>query len=136
MKFFAFCLILLVSVSTYAQSKKELVAQVNALKAEISASKAEIEELKKPKEVVVDLSNENKKASYGIGVIVASNVMKQGGDSLSLDAMTAAIKDVFQNKTLKIEQQECMTIVQQYMHLAGQSGNSIFRKDQCCSEHI
>jgi FKBP-type peptidyl-prolyl cis-trans isomerase FklB len=72
----------------------------------------------KPKEV--DLGSNNKKAGYSMGVLFANNVKGQGGDSLDVDAMIAAIKDVFGNKPLKIEQQQCMTTVQQYMQQASE----------------
>lgn len=100
---------LLLSTSLFAQSKKELQAEVTKLK-------AEIEQLKKPKEV--ELDNEHKKASYGLGTFIASNLKSQGGDSLDLDALAAGLKDVFLDKPLKIEQQEAMTIVQNYMQQA------------------
>ena len=53
MKSFAFALIMLISSTLIAQSKKELVAQVAQLKAEIEKLKSEIVELKKPKEVEI-----------------------------------------------------------------------------------
>lgn len=97
---------LLISSSLFAQSKKELAAEVTKLK-------TEIEQLKKPKEV--ELNDNHKKVSYGLGTLVASNLKSQGGDSLDLEALTEGLKDVFLNKTLKVEQQEAMTIVQEYM---------------------
>ena len=100
---------LLLSTTLCAQSKKDLQAEIVTLK-------AEIQQLKKPKEA--DLSNEHKKASYGLGVLMATNVKKQGGDSLDAEAMTIAMKDVFSGKPLKMNEQECMTIVQPYMQKA------------------
>src|SRR5579872_7462578 len=89
-----------------AQSKKEMEVQIKKLQ-------AEIEQLKKPKEV--DLNTTNKKAGYGMGVLFANNIKGQGGDSLDVEAMMAAIKDVFEKKTLKLDQQSCMPIVQEFM---------------------
>jgi FKBP-type peptidyl-prolyl cis-trans isomerase len=94
------------------QSKKELLAQVTQLKTETQNLKKEIEDLKNP---LVQLTDKHKKASYGLGVLVASNVKAQVGDSLALDVMIVAIKDVFNNKTLLMPQQECSSLVQQYM---------------------
>lgn len=91
------------------QSKKELTAEVAKLKAEIA-------ELNKPK--VINLDNEIKRASYGLGVLVASNVKNQGGDSLNLDALYLGIQDVFTKKNLQINEQECSMIVQSYMQEA------------------
>jgi FKBP-type peptidyl-prolyl cis-trans isomerase len=102
---------LISSLSLLAQSKKELEAQIKKLQAEIA-------ELKKPK--VVDLNTANKKAGYGMGVLFANNIKGQGGDSLDVEAMLAAIKDVFEKKTLQLDQQSCMPIVQQFMQQAAE----------------
>lgn len=103
------CTILCLSVAVQAQSKKELAAEVAKLK-------AEVETLKKPKEAA--LTDVHKKASYGLGVLVATNLKQQGGDSLDLESLTLAVRDVFQNKTLQMEQQEAMMVVQTYMQQA------------------
>ena len=52
------CIALFASIQSFSQSKKELIAEVNSLKAQIA-------ELKKPKEA--DTSNVHQKASYGLG---------------------------------------------------------------------
>jgi len=108
------------SLSLFAQSKKELEAQVKKLQ-------TEIEELKKPK--VVDLNTSYKKAGYGMGVLIANNIKGQGGDSLDVEAMTAAIKDVYEKKTLLIDQQSCLPIVQQFIQQATEKKGAI-AKDQ------
>src|SRR6478609_5098645 len=89
------------SVSLFAQSKKELEAEVKKLQAETKKLQAEIEELKKPK--AVDLNTANKKAGYSLGVLVASDIKGRGVDSLDVEAMTSAIKDVYEKKTLQID---------------------------------
>jgi FKBP-type peptidyl-prolyl cis-trans isomerase FklB len=94
---------------TFAQSKKELEAQVKKLQAEIA-------ELKKPKEIV--LNSQNQKAGYAMGVLFANNIKSQGGDSLDVETMVAAVRDVFGKKNLQIEQQACMPIVQGFMQQA------------------
>lgn len=106
MRFFILCCCLFVTAPVLSQSKKELQAQVNSLK-------AEIQELKKPK--IAPLDNVHQQASYGLGTYLASNIIKQGGDSLDLDALTQGIKDVFNDDSLKIDQEESMMIVQEYM---------------------
>jgi len=108
-------ILIVVNSIAFAQSKKELQSQVNQLKVESQNLKKEMEGLKNP---VLQLTDKHTKASYGLGVLVASNIKAQGGDSLSLDVIVAAIKDVFNNKTLLIQQQECSSIVQQYMQEA------------------
>jgi len=96
-----------------AQSKKELKDEVTKLKSEIAGLKTQIEELKKPK--TVDLTTNDKKVSYGIGTLIASNLKTQGGDSLEIDALAAGIRDILQGVTPKVDQQEAMTLVQAYM---------------------
>lgn len=108
-------ILIVVNSIAFGQSKKELQSQVNQLKVESQNLKKEMEGLKNP---VLQLTDKHTKASYGLGVLVASNIKAQGGDSLSLDVIVAAIKDVFNNKTLLIQQQECSSIVQQYMQEA------------------
>ncbi len=108
-------LLLAGSATAFAQSKKELKAQVIKLQAEIA-------ELKKPKEA--DLGDQHKKISYGLGTLVAGNLKTQGGDSLDLDALTFGIKDVFQNKPLKMANEEAMSVVQEYMQKAMEKKSS------------
>jgi FKBP-type peptidyl-prolyl cis-trans isomerase FklB len=118
---------MLVGSTVLAQSKKELAVEVEKLKAEVIRLHVENTELKKPKEVVI--SNEHQRASYGLGVIMASNLKNQGGDSLDLDVLSQAIKDFYQKKTLKISQEECMPIVQEYMQAAANSKNESMKKE-------
>lgn len=90
----------------FAQSKKELAAEVNTLKAEIA-------ELKKPREA--DTTSSHQKASYGLGVIIAKNLKMQGGDSLDMETLTIALRDSYEGKTLKMDPEKSSMIVQQYM---------------------
>lgn len=110
------CLALFAASPLFSQSKKELLAQVDQLKKETEALKTEIEKLKKPKEI--ELKDTLNQVSYGIGTLMASNLKMQGGDGLNAEALVAGINDVYMNKTLRIEQQEAMVIVQQYMEKA------------------
>lgn len=99
------CLVTLISAGA-AQSKAELEAKVKSLQ-------AEIEQLKKPK--TVDLNDVVKRASYGMGVLVASNIKSQGADSINTDAFTAGLLDIFGNRPTKLDQQQCNSEVQNYM---------------------
>jgi len=116
MRLFVICFVTLISSALYAQSKKELQAQVNQLKAEVTQLKAEETHLKKQKEI--NLTDIHKKASYGLGVLMATNVKKQGGDSLDVITLTAGMEDVFLKKTLKMDEQQATMIVQEYMQSA------------------
>jgi FKBP-type peptidyl-prolyl cis-trans isomerase len=111
MKTYLFCVAVLIGTSVFAQSKKELQAELISLKGQLF-------DLKNPK--ALELSDKHKKASYGLGVLVATNLKSQGGDSLDIETVNAAMRDVFQGKTLKMDQQECSAIVQTYMKAAGE----------------
>lgn len=127
MKLFALSFIMLMGTTLFAQSKKELIAEVAQLKAENLKLNTEITELKKPKEVVIE--SEHQRASYGVGVIMASNLKGQGGDSLDVEVISQAIKDFYGKKELKISQQECMPIVQQYMQAANEKKSELMIKE-------
>jgi FKBP-type peptidyl-prolyl cis-trans isomerase len=102
----AFTVLMVVSLSANGQSKADLEARIKSLQ-------AELEQLKKSKDV--DLSDPVKRASYGMGVLIASNIKGQGADSINTDAFTAGVLDIFGNRALKIDQQQCNAEVQQYM---------------------
>jgi FKBP-type peptidyl-prolyl cis-trans isomerase FklB len=94
------------AMPSFAQSKKELAAEVNTLKAEIA-------ELKKPREA--DTTSIHQKASYGLGIIIAKNLKMQGGDSLDMETLTIALKDSYNGKPLKMDPEKSSMVVQQYM---------------------
>jgi FKBP-type peptidyl-prolyl cis-trans isomerase len=103
------CIIVLIGSPLFAQSKKEMQDEIVRLK-------AEVEQLKKPKEV--DLADPMAKICYGLGTLVASNIKSQGADSLNSEAIAAGINDVLNNKILKVDQNEAMMLVQNYMQEA------------------
>ncbi len=105
-----------------AQSKKELQQEVDRLK-------GEIEELKKPKAPVIDMNDKHQQAGYAIGVLLAENLRSQGGDSLNATAITTAINDVYLNKPLQVDQQECLAIVQPYMQSAMDARNAKLKEE-------
>jgi FKBP-type peptidyl-prolyl cis-trans isomerase len=109
MRLVIICITLFVSIPLFSQSKKELISEVNSLKAQIA-------ELKKPKEA--DTSDVHKKASYGLGVIIGSNLKMQGGDSLDMQSLTIALSDIYYGKPLKMDQEKSNMVVQQYMQQA------------------
>jgi FKBP-type peptidyl-prolyl cis-trans isomerase len=113
MRSFHVIMALVLTVPAIAQSKKELQAEVNRLKTESQNLKTEIENLKKPKEVV--LTDTADRASYGIGVMIASNIKMQGFDSLNIEALQAGINDILFDKQPKLDQNEAQMVVQQFM---------------------
>ncbi len=109
MRTLLFILSFTISASLLAQSKKEMQTEIEKLKSEIA-------ELKKPK--TVNMDDPMVKISYSLGTLMASNVKAQGADSLDLEALAAGLKDVLQSKTLLVEQNEAMGLVQNYMQQA------------------
>lgn len=127
MKISALCFLLITSSPLFAQSKKELQAELKRLHTEVSDLQAKIEDLQKP--LVVVLNNEHQKASYGLGVLLASNIKLQGSDSLDIDILTAAIKDVMKDSTQQMDTQEAMAIVQPYMEKAMDKKNNLLKAE-------
>jgi FKBP-type peptidyl-prolyl cis-trans isomerase len=103
---FALLFVCFTGLTALGQTKAELEAKVKSLQ-------TELEQLKKPKSV--DLNNPVNRASYGMGVLVATNIKSQGADSINTDAFAAGVLDIFNNQILKIDQQQCNAEVQQFM---------------------
>jgi FKBP-type peptidyl-prolyl cis-trans isomerase len=95
-----------ISVSAVGQTKSELEAKIKSLQ-------VELEQLKKSRNL--DLTDPVKRASYGMGVLIASNIKSQGADSINTEAFTAGVLDIFGNQPLKIDQQQCNSEVQKFM---------------------
>ena len=55
------------------------------------------------------------RTSYGFGVLVASNLKAQAGDSLDLEAFFKGIRDSYNGQPLKVNQQECEGLVQNHV---------------------
>src|SRR5688572_14073677 len=109
MRLIIVCITLFASIPLFSQSKKELISEINSLKAQIA-------ELKKPKEA--DTSNVHQKASYGLGVIIGGNLKNQGGDSLDMQSLTIALSDTYNGKPLKMDHDKSSMVVQVYMQQA------------------
>jgi len=118
MKIIIYCFAFLVATPLFSQSKKELQAQVNQLKKEADQLKADLALLKNPKQI--ELNDTLKKASYGLGLLLATNLKSQGGDSLNVEAFNAGANDTFLNKAPRMNQTEALGIVQVYMQQAMQ----------------
>jgi FKBP-type peptidyl-prolyl cis-trans isomerase len=112
MKLFVCFLSMMLSVSAFSQSKKELQAEVNRLKAEV----VQLKKASEPKPI--PMADENTKACYGIGVLIGSNLKAQPIDSINLEAIFAGIDDIIQNKSTKLDKNEASQFVQQYMQQA------------------
>lgn len=104
----------LAAFTSFAQSKKELVKEVETLK-------AKVEQLEKPK--VVNMENTQEKFSYAIGVNIAQNLQQQGIDALDADALAKGLADHLAGGS-KISDQEMQMIIQSEMQKAQQSKHS------------
>ena len=76
----------------------------------------------------IKLDSEAKKASYGIGVILAKNVQQNSPDSVDLDALFKGFYDQYNNKKTQMTEQECMESVQTAMSAASERKGSAARK--------
>ncbi len=108
--------LLLVTQLSFSQSKKELKAQVLSLQTEVANMKNQIDALENPPKA--ELINEHQKASYGLGVLMASNLKRQGSDSLDVAILNEGMRDVLNELPLQMEEEEAMSIVQPYMSKA------------------
>lgn len=66
----------------------------------------------------MELTTELQKLSYSLGVLMASSARSQGVDSLDINAVAAAFRDVYEDNNLNISQQDANSIVQAYMQAA------------------
>ncbi len=109
MRYIIFFILLTTITSLSAQSKKELEAELNRVKAELA-------ELKKPK--TLDMNNSTVKVSYCLGALMANNVKSQGADSLDIDALNKGVQDALAGQALLVDLNEAMGLVQNYMQTA------------------
>jgi len=115
MKSIVFCICMTLALPLLSQSKKELQAEVNKLKAELEAMKKANAAVEASKAKAADLTDPDNKASYCIGVIIGSNMKMQGLDSLNAETFSAALRDVLGNSALKVDRTQAESTVQQYM---------------------
>jgi len=127
MKYIVIVALLLVGFSLSAQSKKELKAEVITLKTEVESLRSEIQALKNPPKS--ELKNEHQQASYGLGVLMASNLKRQGSDSLDVTVLNEAMRDVLNDLPLQMGEEEAMGIVQPYMTKAMERQMEILKKE-------
>ena len=113
MRLLVFCICIGISIPVFSQSKKELEAELSRLQSQVAQLKAEIAKLKKP--IEVNLSDSTEQVSYCFGIIIGSNMVNSGLDSLNMESFYAAMTDVFSDKPLKIGQTEAQATMQRYM---------------------
>jgi FKBP-type peptidyl-prolyl cis-trans isomerase len=79
----------------------------------------------KPKPPLTEIQ----KTSYGFGVLVASNLKAQAGDSLDLEAFYSGIKDFYKGQPLQMKPQECEGLVQNHVQSYSRRKGERVRKD-------
>lgn len=71
-----------------------------------------------------NLTNNMDSVSYSVGVLIASNLKKQGMESIDVPSISDAINDIFSGNTLKISPEQANTIFQQYMQKQSEKANA------------
>jgi len=79
----------------------------------------------------VTIDTELDSVSYALGVDIATNVKKSGGENLRIDAMVKGIQDVYDEKDLLIDQMEGQMALRNYFEKAR---NRMFEKNLQMSE--
>ena len=64
----------------------------------------------------VNLDTEIEKVSYSLGVTAGAYYLKQGFDSIDIDAFTAGFKNAVKELDLQIPEEECNTILQDFFN--------------------
>ena len=95
-KIIGLAMVLLMSVASFGQKKKDLIAEVAKLKGEATAMKTQLDQLKKSKEL--NLEDALHKFSYAFGVEIGSNLQTVGVDSLAYAIFSKALEDTFKGK--------------------------------------
>ena len=103
MRILIICVFTGLTLPVLSQSKKELQAEVDQLRARISQLIAEVTELKKP--IEVDLTDSTEQVSYCFGVVLGQNFKNTGLDSLDMEVFLSAMHDVFEKKPLNVSRQ-------------------------------
>ncbi len=116
MRFLLFCLLTVALTPALSQSKKDLLAEVTALRSQVSALQEENTELKKPFEV--DLNDSTEHVSYCFGVVLGKNFKDTGLDSLDMEAFQTAMQDVIAGRQPKVQPQEAEAVMHRYMQTA------------------
>ncbi|WP_121065698.1 FKBP-type peptidyl-prolyl cis-trans isomerase [Maribacter vaceletii] len=107
--FILVAILLLVGGNSYAQKKKDLIAEVAKLKSEATEMKAQLHKIKKSK--TVNLEDSLQKFSYAFGVEIGTNLKALGIDSLAYPIFAVALEDAL-NGNEKLSSQEARSEVQ------------------------
>jgi FKBP-type peptidyl-prolyl cis-trans isomerase FklB len=76
--------------------------------------KIETKKIEKSTEKIMVLKNEIDSVSYSLGVNIGNNLMQQGFDSINIEALTKALKDIYSNQELSISQTDANQLLTEY----------------------
>jgi len=140
MKFIIIFIALILSVPCMSQNRElenentALKAEVQNLKAQLETQTRKIEELQKANTQTVkrsdtELTSETQRFSYGLGVMVGSNIQSQGFDPIDIDGVIAGLRDFLQQKPLTVKLEEAQAMMQQYMQKKFEQKSQKFREE-------
>lgn len=98
----------LIGITTFAQKKKDLIAEVAQLKAKATEMQAQLNEIAKTKEL--NLQDSLQSFSYAFGTSIGSNLKTVGFDSLSYNAFSMALEDALRGEE-KMEVQDAQMLI-------------------------
>lgn len=75
------------------------------------------------------IQTQNQKTSYSFGVLVASNLKAQAGDSLDLNALFQGINDAYKGKPIQMKIEECSNMAQQHVQQYSRRKGERVRKE-------
>jgi FKBP-type peptidyl-prolyl cis-trans isomerase FklB len=127
MKRILICALAFLALTVHAQSKKELQEQVSQLQGKVNQLNAQIEELKKPASPKIKTTTDS--ASYGIGILLGSNVKRQVGDTMNIAVLIGGLRDVFDGKPLQVTEPQASMIIQQCMQVSMEKKARVIREE-------
>jgi len=98
----------LIGITTFAQKKKDLIAEVAQLKAKATEMQGQLNEIAKTKEL--NLQDSLQSFSYAFGTSIGSNLKTVGFDSLSYNAFSMALEDALRGEE-KMEVQDAQMLI-------------------------
>ncbi|MFD0795914.1 FKBP-type peptidyl-prolyl cis-trans isomerase [Maribacter chungangensis] len=99
---------LFIAANSFAQKKKDLIAEIEDLKAKATEMQARLNEIAKSKEL--NLQDSLQRFSYAFGTSIGSNLKTVGFDSLSYNAFAAALEDAIKGRE-KMTMQDAQMLI-------------------------
>jgi FKBP-type peptidyl-prolyl cis-trans isomerase FklB len=85
----------------------------------------------------IELNTKIDSISYSLGVNIGSNLKKQGFDTMNVELFAKALKDVYENGALKINEKDAEKILMEYFKSiqSSKSGNSLIEGQKFLEEN-